>query len=175
MMNKSELSVRDAMQFARHDFLNELQLILMHMDLNNVPDARRKLLESTERMRSDSQISGLGMPALETWILTFDWNYLAFNKHLETKIAPRTAERLADDQAIVKVLDDLFQQLINGADPYVDYTVDIIVTTTADGWTVTLALPGQTAPIAWIDVIENNWTAKMSRENEYWTFTIRGQ
>ncbi|WP_025783525.1 Spo0B domain-containing protein [Sporosarcina sp. D27] len=173
-MKKSELTVRDAMKFARHDFLNELQLILMHMDLNNVPEARRKLLEATECMRNDSQLSGLDMPALETWILTFDWNYSAFSKQLKTTIVHKKFARKADDQPIVAVLDDVFQQLIKGADPYTDCMVNILVTTTSDEWEVSLSLPGQTAPIVWNDVQEKDWTAKLSIENEYWTFTIRG-
>ncbi|MGG0644499.1 Spo0B domain-containing protein [Sporosarcina gallistercoris] len=174
-MEKSELTVRDAMKFARHDFLNELQLILMHMDLNNVPEARRKLLEATERMRTDSQLSGLDMPALETWMLTFDWNYIAFTKELKTTIGPKTSARKADAQAIVAVLDDAFQQLVIGADPYADSMVNIVVTTAEDEWNVSISLPGQTAPIVWNDVYTKDWTAKLSLENEYWTFTIRGQ
>ncbi|REB07188.1 hypothetical protein DVB69_10065 [Sporosarcina sp. BI001-red] len=173
-MNKSELTVRDAMKFARHDFLNELQLILMHMDLNNVPEARRKLLEATEHMRNDSQLSGLDMPVLETWLLTFDWNYSAFTKELETTIVPSTSARKADDQVIVEVLDGIFQQLVNGADPYADNRVNITVVITGDEWEVSLSLPGQTAPIVWNDVYEKEWAAELSRDNEYWTFTIRG-
>lgn len=174
-MEKSELTVRDAMKFARHDFLNELQLILMHMDLNNVPEARRKLVEATERMRNDSKLSGLDMPALETWILTFSWNYSAFTKELQTTIVPRVSARKVDAYAIVEVLDKVFQQLVNGADPYADSVVNIDVTTTKDDWKVSLSLPGQTAPIVWNDVYEKDWTAKLSLEDEYWTFTIRGQ
>ncbi|MCM3758120.1 Spo0B domain-containing protein [Sporosarcina aquimarina] len=174
-MKKSELTVRDAMKFARHDFLNELQLILMHMDLNNVPEARRKLLEATERMRNESQLSGLDMPALETWMLTFDWNYSVFSKQIKTILVPKKSARKADDQQIVDVLDDVFQQLIKGADPYADCMVNILVTTTSDEWEVSLSLPGQTAPIVWNDVQEKDWTAKLSIDHEYWTFTISGQ
>lgn len=174
-MGKSELTVRDAMKFARHDFLNELQLILMHMDLNNVPEARRKLLDATERMRIDSQISGLDMPALETWLLTFDWNYIAFSKVVKTSMVPGKSARKADGRAIVEVLDGVCQQLVDGADPYADCEVNIFVKTTSDEWEVSLSLPGQTAPIVWNDVYEKDWTAKLSVDNEYWTFTFRGQ
>ena len=50
-MGNDKLTMIKALKFARHDFLNELQLILLYIDLGKLPEARQKLLDTTERMR----------------------------------------------------------------------------------------------------------------------------
>ncbi|MDW0109626.1 Spo0B domain-containing protein [Sporosarcina aquimarina] len=174
-MKKSELTVRDAVKFARHDFLNELQLILMHIDLDNAADARTKILDTTERMRKEAHLSGLGLPALETWILTFDWNQAVYTKHLDTNIGSSATTRKADDQVIVTFLNKLFLELENNTDPFNENIVDIVVSASEADWKVTLTLPGQTAPIEWSPAEEDDWTAELYKNEEYWTFTISGQ
>ena len=174
-MYQSELTVRDAMSFTRHDFLNELQLILMHMDLDNNVEARRQLLDVTERMRIESQVSALRMPVLETWILSFNWHHSEFTKQLKTHVVASQSKRRADEDAVVASLDELLNQLAAGADPYSDNAIELTVEATPEQWSVSISLPGQTAPIAWNERNETDWIAELSIENEYWTFTYRGQ
>ena len=39
-MRKSRLTVSEALKFSRHDFLNELQLVLMYIDLGEPSEAK---------------------------------------------------------------------------------------------------------------------------------------
>ncbi|WJY28190.1 Spo0B domain-containing protein [Sporosarcina trichiuri] len=173
-MNESELTVRQALQYARHDFLNELQLILMQMDLGRVPEARDQLLASTERMQQASRVAGLGLPALETWLLTFGWHFKAFAAELVAQTSPAAAPRQADDRDVTEFLDALFRQLEEHADPFTDNSVEIMVSAEDADWKVTLTLPVQPIPHEWTSEEREHWTAEVYKSNEYWTFTIRG-
>ena len=42
-----KLTTAEALKFARHDFLNELQLVLLYIDLDKLPEAKQKILETT--------------------------------------------------------------------------------------------------------------------------------
>ena len=46
-MGNSKLTTAKALKFARHDFLNELQLVLLYIDLDKLPEAKQKILEAT--------------------------------------------------------------------------------------------------------------------------------
>ncbi|GKV68771.1 hypothetical protein NCCP2716_12690 [Sporosarcina sp. NCCP-2716] len=172
---ETELTVRGALQFARHDFLNELQLILMQLDLGRVPEARSQLLEATERMRSVSRLGGLGMPGVETWLLTFSWRYKTFTSELEAQTGQPAGRRLASEEEVVRFLDSLFRQLEEHADPFAENTVEVMVSADGPDWKLTFTLPAEPVPIEWDTLEREHWTAEVYRSTEYWTFTIRGQ
>ncbi|GEM_PF-1795131 len=172
---ESELTVRGALQFARHDFLNELQLILMQLDLGRVPEARSQLLEATERLSSISRLGGLGMPDVETWLLTFGWRYKTFTSELEAQTSQPDCRRLASEPEVVRFLDSLFRQLEEHADPFADNTVEIMVSADGPDWKLTFTVPAESAPIEWERLEREHWNAEVYRSTEYWTFTISGQ
>ena len=61
-MEKEQLTITKALKFARHDFLNKLQIVLMHIDLDNVQEARKTILNATDEMRQLSRLELLGLP-----------------------------------------------------------------------------------------------------------------
>ena len=79
-MGNNKLTTAEALKFARHDFLNELQLVLLYIDLEKLPEAKQKILEATNRMREVALLERLGLPAVETWLTTFEWLYGTFSK-----------------------------------------------------------------------------------------------
>ena len=60
-MGNEVLRTAKALKFARHDFLNELQLILLYIDLGKLPEAKKKILETTDDMRQLSMLEKLGL------------------------------------------------------------------------------------------------------------------
>ena len=80
-MGTEKLTLVQALKFARHDFLNELQLMLLYMDLGKLPEAKQKIMDTTERMRQVSMLEKLGLPGLlKRGSVTFDWIYTVFSK-----------------------------------------------------------------------------------------------
>ena len=52
-MKNEQLTSRRRLKFARHDFLNELQLVLMHIDFGNIPKAKQAIINATEEISQD--------------------------------------------------------------------------------------------------------------------------
>ncbi len=88
-MGNDKLTMAEALKFARHDFLNELQLILLYIDLGKLPEAKQKILETTDADAQVAMLEKLGLPAVETWLITFDWIYSAFPKTMTSAICIR--------------------------------------------------------------------------------------
>ena len=86
-MGNDKLTLVQALKFARHDFLNELQLILLYIDLGKLPEAKQKIMDTTDAMRQVAMLEKLGLPAVETWLVTFDWIYSVFPKTITSAIS----------------------------------------------------------------------------------------
>ena len=68
-MGKKELTMAQALKFARHDFLNELQLILLYIDLGKIAEARQKDYGYNRTDASDMRCwKGLECLHVETWL-----------------------------------------------------------------------------------------------------------
>ena len=54
-------------------------------------------------MRQVAMLERLGLPAVETWLVTFDWLYSAFSKTMTSTIASGIRE--ADDASVAAYLE----------------------------------------------------------------------
>ena len=106
-MGNNKLTTAQALKFARHDFLNELQLILLYIDLDKLPEAKQKIVDTTIHMQQAAMLERPGLPAVETWLVTFDWLYGAFSATMTCTIA--TGIRDADDESVAAYLEHVFQ------------------------------------------------------------------
>ena len=173
-MKKNQLTVTEALKFARHDILNELQLVLIHIDLGDTAKARSAILHATDKMKQVSSLSLLGLPETEEWITTFDWVYSAFHKTLKTTIEP--GNRKVNDSDIVSYLTYVFENIAKVLDPIIEYEVLLDVRATSLDWsiciTVNNALQGKMSmPKADIDYL----VVEEKTEDNLWMFTLSGQ
>ena len=172
-MEKEQLTMADMLKFMRHDFLNELQLILMHIDLGNPSGAKQTVLNATEKMNQHSKLSALGMPALEKWITTFEWVYNAFQTTLVCDI--KSGNREVDDAEIVSYLDQLFSDVVQKLDPAAEYTTDIDVQATSVEWKVVITVNGPMDQKIQIPETTGSFLVEETVSHNFWTFTISGQ
>ena len=173
-MRKEQLTVAEALKFARHDFLNELQLVLMHIDFGDTPKARQAIMNTTDKMRQASSLYSLGLPKVEQWLMTFDWVYTAFHKTLSCTI--ERGQRKVDDASVVAYLELVFQDVQKVLDPVSEHEVQIDVQASSSNWSIRIkinsALDGKKLiPEAKIE----NFLVEEKIEDNLWTFTISGQ
>ena len=102
---KNPVTVAQALRHARHDFLNELQLIQMKLDLGREQEVKSIIRSHAEAAVQFSRLSTLGMPDTEEWLVTADWRFPEFHFHLEC-LAEKGAVRV--DGAIAEWLELLF-------------------------------------------------------------------
>ena len=172
-MGNSKLTTAEALKFARHDFLNELQLVLLYIDLDKVPEAKQKILDATDRMREVALLERLGLPAVETWLTTFDWLYGAFTKTMTCTIASGIRE--ADDEAVVLYLEQMFSEVEKTLDPNSEYNTQIDVQASASSWSITITVHAHMKKVLLEPVALGNITVKETLSQNQWMFTISGQ
>ncbi|MBD7983045.1 Spo0B domain-containing protein [Sporosarcina sp. Sa2YVA2] len=172
-MESEKLTIGKALKFARHDFLNELQLMLLYMDLGKPADAKNSLLETTERIRHLSRLENLRMPETEVWLSTFEWQHPSFSKTLTCTTV--SGERLADDKAVSSYLETLIQEIEKVLDPMEDYTISTVVEATEERWSIQLKIQGLLAGNPVIDDVDHGFEVSTIMQDEQWTFTISGQ
>lgn len=172
-MDIENLTIKEALKYARHDFLNELQLVLLNVDLDQKEAARKNILRITERMREESMLDKLGLPAVETWIHTFVWLHPTFSKTLTTEIVH--GDRKTNDADVVSYLDQLFQEIERRIDPSSDYETDIRVYASETSWSLQFTIQGDFQRKLELPESLNDFTIAANYSENQWMFTIRGQ
>ena len=172
-MGNKELTTAQALKFARHDFLNELQLILLYIDLDKLPEARQKIMDTTEQMRQIAMLERLGMPAVETWLAEFNWLYVSYSATLTTTII--SGKREVEDESVVAYLENVFSVGEKTLDPTSEYKTEIDVQANLTGWSITINVQGNMEHRVPAPKATGNFTVHETILHNQWTFTISGQ
>ncbi|TAA69190.1 Spo0B domain-containing protein [Planococcus salinarum] len=102
------VTVAQALRHARHDFLNELQLIGMKLDLGRGQEVQSIIRSHAEAAVQLNRLSALQMPATENWLLTAEWRFPEFRFHLECSAQHGTDTK---DAAFAHWLERFFNNL----------------------------------------------------------------
>lgn len=172
-MGNEKLTVAEALKFARHDFLNELQLILLYMDLGKHPEARKTIMNATECMRQVSVLEKLGLPAVQIWLSTFDWTYSVFPKTLTCDI--QSGIREVDDAEVVSYLQQVFSEAERAVDPASEYETQIDVHASQTSWSIQITVNGVMHNKLPAPKVTGDFMVEETFAHNQWTFTISGR
>lgn len=89
------MTVAQSLRHARHDFLNELQLIKMNVDLGRSEQVQAIIRTHAEAAVQLDRLACLGVPETEQWILTAKWRFpeIRFRLDCQAQKAPVQADR----------------------------------------------------------------------------------
>lgn len=172
-MGPEDLTIGKALKFARHDFLNELQLMLLYMDLGKTPEARRTLLEATERMHNTSMLEKLRMPKTEIWLSTFEWRHTVFSKKMQCDII--AGNRIVKDSAVADYLESLIGIVQEAVDPMDEYIVHLVVKAAATDWSIQMTIEGTLTGTLEMPQTDGSFEVSGDLQDKQWTFTVSGQ
>ena len=153
--------------------MNELQIILMHLDLENPSEARKAVLKTTNAMKQDALLSALGLPKVQQWILTFDWIYTAFRSTLTCDL--KKGHRQVNDEDLVEYLGALFNNIEETLDPFSDYEVHFDVFADETNWSLTVTIEGGLPETNKIVSKPDNIVVEEIITHNLWTFKLLGQ
>ena len=85
-MIKKPLTVSDVLRYANHDFLNQLHLIQMNLDLQRVEEAKMIIQEVSDHCKMLSNVNRLQLPKTVEWFQTFNWRYPALQMRLTSDV-----------------------------------------------------------------------------------------
>lgn len=172
-MGKAELSQTELLAFARHDFLNDLQIILMHLDLGNPSEARKAILKTTKAMGQRSLLSGFGLPKVQQWLLTFDWVYTAFRSTMTCAI--KKGARNVNDDTLVTYLEAIFNEIEEVIDPLSDYDVHFDIFADVKAWSIKITIKGGLPETKKTLISPDNVKIEETISHNLWVFKLIGQ
>lgn len=172
-MEKNTLSVRDALKYSRHDHVNDLQLLLMYLDMGMPDKARECILQATDRMQQEAVLQKLGMPMTEEWLTTLEWRHPSFLKTLRCQID--TSSPIQVDRELVSFLEELFETIEDGLDPFSEYGVTIDVEADASAWSIRLVFNNLQAEALELPRTPHTVNVNIQKENDDWTCVLSGQ
>ncbi|MHA6259312.1 Spo0B domain-containing protein [Sporosarcina sp. CAU 1771] len=171
-MIKRELKVLEALKFSHHDYLNDLQLILMYIDLGEPSKAKETIQRTTYKMGQLSKLSQLGLPATEQWIATFSWVYSTFETTVLCTVS--SGNRKADDRILACYLDAVFSDLEDSIDPLTEYEAHFEVFGSQNEWCIEITINGGLNGRKQLPEADVNFIVEETILENKWKLTIRG-
>ncbi|RNF40952.1 Spo0B domain-containing protein [Planococcus salinus] len=111
---RDTMTVAQALRHARHDFLNELQLVKMNMDLGRPEQVQAIIRSHAEAAVQLERLAGLGVPQTEAWALTAKWRFPEIRFRLECLATSAPVEA---DGKFADALEQLSQSVRQRLDP----------------------------------------------------------
>lgn len=117
-MYERSLTVGEALRFANHDFLNQLQLISMHLQMGNVDGAFQSIKEFQMKVSQTSKISKMQLPKTAEWLLTASWRFPALKLNIINECSKEADSQI--DETIASYLEHTVIHVYNELDPFSD-------------------------------------------------------
>lgn len=171
-MKKEALTVAQALRFARHDFLNQLQVVLMHIDLGKITESKQAILKVSEEFKQLSILEKLGLPETVLWISTFGWHYTAFETRLSCEI--ESGHRSVDDLEVVTYLNRLFKKVTENLDELTEYEATIKVFAFSSNWSIEFTVSGTLDGKPKLPEAGKGFLVEESSTENLWIFKISG-
>ena len=138
------MTVAQSLRHARHDFLNELQLIKMNLDLGRQEEVQAIIRSHGEAAVQMSRLAGLKMVNTEEWLLLSKWRFPEFRFHLSC-LAAKAPVHL--DEIYSKTIEALMQAVRIQMDPYQEYECHMDILNEDSCFIIGIRLTGE-----WTDI-----------------------
>ncbi|WP_019413877.1 Spo0B domain-containing protein [Paenisporosarcina sp. TG20] len=144
-MNTKPLSVNDALRFARHDFLNQLQLVKMNIDLGQLEDAKTVIDRYTTEVKAFYELTKLNIPYTSEWLQTANWRFLGFQVNITSQIESTCNPLL--DHPIYQLLEQTTKLLHEKLNPYSEQQLHVHIVCNPTEFRITVEANGEWEPI----------------------------
>lgn len=150
-MKTQTLSINEVLRFANHDYLNQLQLIKMNLDLGREEEAKKVIEQISEQCKTLSNINKLKLPKTVEWLQTIQWRCPAFQVDLNSNVT--VPVDMKKDEQIVEYLEKTVIHVYDSLDPYTEQQLIINIESNELGFNLIFDLRG-------------NWDAHLFRHEE---------
>jgi stage 0 sporulation protein B (sporulation initiation phosphotransferase) len=105
-MEEKEWTVVEVLRHARHDWMNDMQLVKGFLALNKIDEAARTADHIIVKAVQEAKLCNLGMPGMAEMFITFNWESHKFL--LEFEIDDEMVFEKVDDQLVTVFFRSLF-------------------------------------------------------------------
>lgn len=169
-MTQKQFTIQEVLQRTRHDYANELQLLLIHLELQDVEQAKKTILTMTDTFKQQSRLTALQLPLFEEWLLTVHLRYT--NIHFELLCRENKAATAINDKELTSIIQRLFDQFMTVADVSEAYTASIQITSSATQFTVVVSMYGALPTTKKWKIYGESLIVEETISHNFWTFTI---
>ncbi|WP_394119751.1 Spo0B domain-containing protein [Planococcus donghaensis] len=138
------ITVAQSLRHARHDFLNELQLIKMNLDLGRLQEAQAIIRSHAEAAMHASRLADIGLPLTEEWLLTANWRFPGFNFRVECPALKAPVHLDADFRRFLEAFVESAKERLS---PYQAFYGVISLTSSTASFEMEISCPGN-----WLDL-----------------------
>ncbi|MGA9226230.1 MAG: sporulation initiation phosphotransferase B [Mesobacillus sp.] len=122
---KKEWDTIEVLRHARHDWMNQLQLIKGNLSLNKVDRAKDIIEEIIMEARQDAKLSNLNLPQFASKLLTCNWENHFFQ--LEYEVMDSQNFHRLDDQQLASWTELLFETLNSSIERYQENHLSVTI------------------------------------------------
>jgi len=134
------LTVKEVLRFTNHDYLNQLHLIKMNLDLGRVEEAKELINEISLQCQELSGLGKIGWPETIEFLQTLKWRYPEFLITLSSNVTESLEERW--DELVIQYLEETIIHVHERLDVFSEQYLKIEVAGAADAWKVTVHFTG---------------------------------
>ncbi|MEC1178340.1 Spo0B domain-containing protein [Metasolibacillus meyeri] len=124
-MTIKPLTINEVLRFANHDFLNQLNLIQMNLDLQRIEEAKQIIKDIANDSKMLSNINKLQLPRTSEWLQTFAWRFPAIELKLYSDVK-QAVNQPTLDETIVQYLENTVIHIYDGLDAYAEHQLQIV-------------------------------------------------
>ncbi|MGX9135404.1 Spo0B domain-containing protein [Rummeliibacillus sp. JY-2-4R] len=139
-MKEKTLTINEVLRFANHDFLNQLQLIKLNLDLGKTEAAKESIEQSANQCKNFFAINRLGLPKTIDWIHTLGWRHPNLKCTIQSMIEHEIDIEL--DDAICNYLEQSVAHIYSSLDPFTEQQLQLQIYSTQSQFEISFHLIG---------------------------------
>ncbi|QFF99552.1 hypothetical protein PB01_12325 [Psychrobacillus glaciei] len=147
-MEPKQISINEVLRHTMHDFLNNLHLIQMNIDMGRHEEAKNLIRTYSQKCTQFFDVNNIGLYNTNEWIQTFSMAYNKVSLEVQTTLLKRGAERYDSPlQEYLKRFIDTMYPLLKG---YQEQILSVHLYS-HDVLEVQVELVGEWTSYTWID------------------------
>ncbi|MFF3101666.1 Spo0B domain-containing protein [Viridibacillus arvi] len=139
-MTEKPLTVNEVLRFAHHDFLNQLQLIKINLDMGRVEESKEVISGVAEQCRIFFNINQLGLPKTIEWFHTLKWRYPSYQVTIQSNVDSEVD--IALDGPIKDHLERTISYVYSSLNPYIEQNLSLHINSTQEQLEISFHLKG---------------------------------
>ncbi|WP_332647180.1 Spo0B domain-containing protein [Lysinibacillus sp. 54212] len=172
-MTKQKLTINEVIRFSNHDFLNQLHLIGMNLDLGRVDDAKAIIEQVSEQCQLLSHLNKIGIQQTIEWLQTLKWRYSALQVTVTCNVMEALNEQF--DLAIVQYLENTIIHVYDRLDAFTEQRLQIEIEGAANAFNIMFHLQGKWDAPHFDKEIEGLHIETIENTNVSWKYVIRNK
>ncbi len=147
-MNPKNISINEVLRHSMHDYLNNMHLIQMNLDMGRQEEAKQLIRMYSQKCAQFFDLNNIGLLKTNEWLQTFPITYGHMTLEVQTTIEKYGAKKY--DTALNGILDQFVQSIYPRLQGYQEQILKVHISST-ELLEILIEVQGDWTPYSWID------------------------